>query len=70
MSAHLLGGRCLRNSHADTKDGVCAELGLVLRSVELVQELVYGRLVLHIELGLDELGGDDIIDVGNGLGHT
>ena len=40
------------------------------RSVELVQEGVYGRLVLDVDVLLDKGRGDDVVDVGDGLGDA
>lgn len=41
-----------------------------LRSVELVQEGINGRLVLDIDLLLNQGRCDDVVDVGHGLGDA
>ena len=66
----LLGSCGLCNGHGDTEDGVGTQLGLVLCAIEFVEESIYGRLVLDIELLLDESRGDDVVDVGDSLGDT
>jgi hypothetical protein len=66
----LLGGGGLGHSHGDTEDGVGANLGLVGGAIKLVEESVNGGLVLDVEVLLDKSRGNDLVDVGNGLGHT
>lgn len=66
----LLGRSGLRNGHGDTKDGIGAQVLLVLCAVELIQERVYGRLVLDIKLLLDESRRDGVVDVGDSFGDT
>ena len=66
----LLGSRGLCDGHGDTENGVGAQLGLVLRAIELVEEIIYGGLVLDVELLLDEGGGDGVVDVADSLGDT
>ena len=66
----LLGGGGLGHGHGDTEDGVGTNLGLVGRAIELVKESVDGGLVLDVKVLLDESRGNDLVDVGNGLGHT
>jgi hypothetical protein len=66
----LLSSRSLCNSHADTKNSIGAQLGLVLRSIKLVQELVNFALVLDIDALLDESGSNDIVNVGNSFEDT
>lgn len=60
----------LGHCNGDTEDGIGTELGLVGGSVELDEEVIDGLLVGDLEAGLDELRGDDVVDVGNGLGDT
>lgn len=60
----------LGNGDGDTEDGVGTELGLVGGAVKLDEEVVDGLLVSDLEARLDELGSDDVVDVGNGLGDT
>lgn len=66
----LLTGTGSGSGDGDTKDGVGTELGLVLSSVEVEQELVEGSLVLDVELGLNQSGGNDLVDVLDGLEDT
>lgn len=67
---YLLGSGSLGNSQRDAEDGIGAQLTLVRGAVELVQELVDLWLVLDVEVGLDEGGADDLVDIGHGLGDT
>lgn len=60
----------LRDSNGDTKDGVCAKLGLVGGAVELDQEVVDFTLVNDIEAGLDQLRGNDVVHVCDSLKDT
>jgi hypothetical protein len=66
----LLGGGGLGHGHGDTEDGVGTNLGLVGGAIELVKESVDGGLVLDVKVLLDEGRGNDLVDVGDGLGHT
>lgn len=70
LQSYLLSGGSLCNRHTDTEDGIGTKLGLVLRSIEAVQELVDLGLVLDIEVLLDESGSNHIVDVCYGLGNT
>lgn len=66
----LLTGTGSGSGNGDTKDGVGTELGLVLGSVKLEEELVESSLVLDVELGLDDGRGNDLVDVLDGLEDT
>jgi hypothetical protein len=66
----LLGSRGLCDGHGDTENGVGAELLLVLRAIELVQESINGGLVLDVDGLLDKGRGNGVVDVGNSLGHA
>ena len=66
----LLGGTSLGDGEADTEDGIGTEVGLVGGSVELDEELVDLGLVLDVDVLLDQGGGDDLIDVLDGLEDT
>lgn len=66
----LLTGTGSGSGDGDTEDGVGTELGLVLGSVELKEELVKGSLVLDVELGVNNGGGNDLVDVLDGLENT
>lgn len=65
-----MAGGGLGDSHRDTEDGVGTELALVGGTIEVDEELIDLLLVGDVELGLDELGGDNVVDVGDGLGDT
>lgn len=66
----LLGSGGLCDGHGDTEDGVGAQVGLVCCAIELVEESVYGGLVLDVELLLDEGRGNGVVDVADSLGDT
>ena len=66
----LLRGTSLSDGDGNTKNGVSTELALVGGAVELDQEVVDLLLGGDGEAGLDELGRDDVVDVGNGLEDT
>lgn len=66
----LVGGTGLSDSHGDTEDGVGAELALVGGAVKLDEEVIDLLLRGDGELGLDEGGADDLVDVLDGLGHA
>jgi hypothetical protein len=66
----LLSGSGLGNSQGDTEDGVGTELALVGGSIKLVQELINLGLVLNINVLLDDGGGNDIVDVLDGVKNT
>lgn len=70
FGAYLLGSGGLGNSHRDTEDGVGSELALVGGTIEVDEELIDLLLLGDIEFGLDELGGDNVVDVGDSLGYT
>lgn len=69
-TTHLLSGGGPRDGHGDTEDGIGSELALVGGSVKLDEEVIDGLLVLDIEVGLDKSRGDDVVHVGDSLGHT
>ena len=66
----LLGSSGLRDSDGDTEDGVRAELALVGSTVEADEEVVDFLLLGDLEACLDDFGGDDVVDVGDGLRDT
>jgi hypothetical protein len=66
----FLGSASLGNGDGDAEDGVGTELAFVWGAVELDEEIINLRLVGNLEVGLDQLGADDIVDVGDGLGDT
>jgi hypothetical protein len=63
----LLSSAGLGNGQRDTEDGIGAELGLVRGAIEIDEELINLALVLDVNVGLNQLGADDFIDVLNGL---
>lgn len=66
----LLGGSSLSDRDGDTEDGVRAELALVGGAVKLDEEVIDLLLRSDRETSLDELGGNDVIDVRDGLRNT
>jgi hypothetical protein len=68
--SHLLSSGSFRNSQRDTEDGVGTELSLVWSSIKLDQELIDLRLILDIDVLLDESGTNDLVDIGNCLENT
>jgi hypothetical protein len=40
------------------------------RSIELVEEVVHGGLILDVDTLLDESWSNNVVDVGDGLGNT
>ena len=58
------------NSHGDTEDGVGTELSLVVGSVKLDEEVIDLLLGGDGDLGVDQSGGNDAVDVVNGLENT
>ena len=66
----LEGGGGLRDGDGDTEDGVGTELALVRGAVELDQEVIDVLLRGDLELLRDQGGGDDVVNVRNGLEDT
>lgn len=66
----LLRGGSLSDGDGDTEDGVGTEFALVGGSVELDEEVVDFFLLGDFEAGLEDLGGDDVVHVGDGLEDT
>lgn len=66
----LLSSTSLGNSQADTEDGISTEVGLVGSPVKLVKELVDLRLVLHIDVLLDESRANGLVDILDSLEDT
>ena len=67
LPAHLLCSTRLGGGETDAEHGIGAELLLVGAAVGLVQEVVDGRLVLDVEVGLDQRRAQGVVDVGHGL---
>ena len=68
--AHLLSGTSLRDGHRDTKDSIGTELGLVVGSIELDEEVVDFLLGSDGDLSLNQLGSDGVVDGSDGLEDT
>ena len=64
---YLFGSTSLGNSHTDTKDGVGTKFTLVGGAIELDEELINGLLVSDSNTGADQLGGNDAVDMIDGL---
>lgn len=63
----LLGSTRLCNCDTDAKDRVCPKLALVGGTIELDEEVIDLLLGGDRETGLDQLWGDNGVDVGDGL---
>ena len=70
FQAHLLSSTSLGDGQRYTENSIGTKLGLVGSTIELVKESIDSGLVLDIEVLLDESRGNDLVDVGDGLGHT
>ena len=66
----LLCSASLGNGQADTQNGIGTELGLVGSSIELVEESVDCRLVLNIDVLLDNGRAKDLVNVLDGSQNT
>jgi hypothetical protein len=60
----------LGNGKTDTQDSVGTQLGLISGTIELVEELVNGALILYVKALLDNSRRNDIVDIVDGLGDT
>lgn len=67
---HFLAGTSLSDGNRNTEDSVGTELALIWCTIKLDEEVVNILLLGDLEAGLDKLGGDDLVDVGNSLGYT
>lgn len=67
---YLVSGTGLGNGHGDTEDGVGAELALVGGTVKLDEEVIDLLLRGDGDLGVNQSGGNDLVDVLDGLGDT
>lgn len=70
VTTNLLSGTSFRDSHGDTEDGVGTELALVRGTVQLDQQVINLLLLSDVQTRADQFLGDDVVDVGNGLGNT
>ena len=69
-ATYLLRSGSLCNGETDTKDSIGTKLALVWGSVKLHQEVIDLRLVLNINVLLDESWADNVVYVCNCLGNT
>jgi hypothetical protein len=65
-----LSGTGLCGGDRDTKNGVSTELALVGRAIGLDEKLINGRLVSDANVGLDQGGTEDLVDVLDRLGDA
>jgi hypothetical protein len=63
----LLCSCSLCNGETDTKNGIGTKLCLIWGSIKLDQELVNLRLVLNINILLDDSRANDFVDIGDSL---
>ena len=66
----LLSSTSIEGSDGNTKNGVGAKLALVGGTVEFDEEIIDILLGSNLEAGLDKLGGDNVVYVGNSLENT
>jgi hypothetical protein len=66
----LLSSASFSDSNRNTEDGVGAELGFVGGTVKFDEEVVDFGLGGDRDTSLDELGGDNIVDIGDSLADT
>ena len=66
----LLSGTCLSNRNRNTENCVGAEFALIRGSVEFDKEIIDFLLFGHLQTGLDESRGDDIVNIGDSLADT
>ena len=71
VERHALGGGGgLGSSHGDSKNCVGTKLALVLRAIQSEEELIQAALVDWVKALAEDSGGDDGVDVRDGLQHT
>ena len=66
----LLDSSGLSDSNADTENGVGPEFTLIRGTVELDEEVIDVLLGGDLEARLDQLRGDNVVDIGDGLGNA
>jgi hypothetical protein len=66
----LLNSSGLSDSNTDAKNGVSSELTLVRGTVELDEEVIDVLLGGDLEARLNQLGGNNVVDIGDGLRNT
>jgi hypothetical protein len=66
----LITSSSLTNSERNTQNGVSTEVALVGSTIELDKEIINGLLFSNGNLGINQSGADDVVDVSNGLKNT
>ncbi len=66
----LLSSSGLRHSQTDSQDRVGSEIGLVLRTIKLIEELVNFILIFDIDVFLDQGGANGRVNIVYGLGDA
>lgn len=66
----LLNSSGLSDSNTDAKDGVSSEFTLVRSTVELDEEVIDVFLGGDLKARLDQLRGNNVVDIGDGLRNT
>jgi hypothetical protein len=66
----LLNSSSLGNGDADAENGVGTELTLVRGTIELDEEVIDVLLSGDLKARLDQLRGNNVVDIGNGLRNT
>lgn len=66
----LLSSSSLCNSNRDSKDSVGAEVAFVSCAVEFDEEIIDVLLRRDVQARLDQLGSDDVVDVGDSFAYT
>ena len=67
---YLLSSASLRNSQAHAQYSIGSQLSLVLRTVQLDQELVNFGLILDVKSFFENRRSNDFVNVGDSLGYT
>ena len=66
----FVGGAGLADGHGDAQDGVGAQVVLVVGAVQLQHHCVNVFLVDGVQVGFDQCGGNDVVDIVHGLDHS
>ncbi len=60
----------LADCHGNSQDGIGSQLVFVVCSVQLDHHLIDLSLVDRVNVGRDQSGSDDLVDIVDSLGHT